>query len=441
MPTHHRLCSWTQPLRRVAIVLSLFTVAVVGPLGAGEAEAAARRYNIVIVLADDQRWDMVRPDFTPMIWSRLGEQGMRFTNAFVPNALCCPSRASILTGNHSHTTGVWSNQLPYGGFRRFDDRHTIAIDFDRAGYRTAMIGKYLNGYPAGWTRYVPPGWDEWFAVRSAVYYDYAVTTDSGFRRFGSRPRDYISRVLSHRARSFVLDARRRGRRFFLFYSFTAPHKPAIPDPRDVERFGWVTTSDTGTPDVHRRMLEAAYGVDRAVGALLDVLPAHTIVVYLSDNGYLWGEHGETGKVRPWNESIRIPLIMRSLDGGYRTVARPDDLVLNIDLRPTLTRAGPVLMLTTADGRNWNGTTYRARSRFPIEHYGDDSSGVSSFCGVRQLGWMYTRYAGGREILFDTAADPHEEVNLAGQPDFASEQDRLRAAAKATCDPPPPGYRW
>ena len=114
--------------------------------------AAALPDNVVIIVTDDQRWDMIRRDFTPEIWNRLVIPGRRFKNAFVPNPLCCPSRASILSGNYSHTTGVWSNRGPHGGFGAFGDKHTIAVDFDAAGYRTAMIGKYLNGYAAGKNR-------------------------------------------------------------------------------------------------------------------------------------------------------------------------------------------------------------------------------------------------------------------------------------------------
>jgi N-acetylglucosamine-6-sulfatase len=427
------------------VALCVVVPALTTTVDARAVSAAADHPNVVIIVVDDQRWDMIRPGFTPAIWNRLicggcPVRGRAFTNAFVPNAVCCPSRVSILTGNHSHTTGVWRNRSPNGGFASFDDRHTIAVDFERAGYRTAMIGKYLNGYAAGKTTYVPPGWDRWFAVRSK-YYNYPVTTESGRLRFGASPKQYVTRMLSRQARAFVTSADDAGEPFFLYYSFVSVHPPAIPDPRDVGRFDGVTAADTGTPLIFRNMLAAGYGVDRAVGKLLDVLPRDTVVVYLSDNGFLWGEHGIRGKVRPYNESIRIPMILRSLDGAYDPVAPRTDIVLNIDLRPTLTRAADVRMSSSADGKDWGAPTYARREAFPIHHYGTDPRGVPSYCGVRELRRMYARFADGTELLFDTATDPKERRNLIGKPSWRAEHRRLRAKARALCDPPPPNYLW
>ena len=401
--------------------------------------AAALPYNVVIIVTDDQRWDMIRRDFTPEIWNRLVIPGRRFKNAFVPNPLCCPSRASILSGNYSHTTGVWSNRGPHGGFGAFGDKHTIAVDFDAAGYRTAMIGKYLNGYAAGKNRYVPPGWDRWFATQSR-YYDYGVTTQSRLLRFGSDPEDHQTGVIARQAKRFVRRSVSAEDPFFLYLSFFAPHAPSTPEPIDVGRFDWVTPADTDTPEVRNNMLEAAFGVDRAVGALVQSLPDHTIVLYLSDNGFLWGEHGLNRKGKPYDESIRIPMILTALDGSFTPVAGTHDLVLNVDARPTLTRAAGVPMLTRSEGVNWNGSRYVPRDGFVIHNYPNNAS-VPSFCGVRLRGWMFTRWADGSELLFDMRADPEQETDLAGEPSFQAERDRLLLEAQDACDPPPPGYVW
>src|SRR5262245_6148172 len=153
-----------------------------------------------------------------------------FSNAIVPNPLCCPSRVSILTGNYSHTTGVWNNKGRYGGFHAFtDDAHTIAVDFRAAGYRTAMIGKYLNRYRPDLNTYVPPGWTRWFAIRTGDYYDYDARTNTGaLVHYGTRPGDYSSRVLESQAESFIRNGKLEP--FFLYLSLTAPHGPAVPDP-------------------------------------------------------------------------------------------------------------------------------------------------------------------------------------------------------------------
>ena len=117
------------------------------------------RPNIVLVLTDDQRWDTVSA--MPNVTNRLVRPGVDFRNAFASNPLCCPSRVSILTGRYSHSTGVFSNRPPHGGFASFRDRATIATRLRAAGYRTAYMGKYLNGYANN--TYVPPGWDRWLA--------------------------------------------------------------------------------------------------------------------------------------------------------------------------------------------------------------------------------------------------------------------------------------
>jgi arylsulfatase A-like enzyme len=386
--------------------------------------------------------------------------GVSFRNAFVTNPLCCPSRSTILTGRYSHKTGVWTNEAPYGGFDVFDDHDTIATDLHTAGYRTALIGKYLNQYPESHWTYVPPGWDRWFAIETAEYYDYFAAADGRrSQRFGSTAADYSTEVLTQRAISFIEKTELRGQPFFLYFAPTAPHVPAAPYPEDVGRFaatplpkplsfGHVGTGQpayiqgakwdgqrlTRIAHVHERQLEAAYGVDRAVGRILDAVPANTIVVFLSDNGMLWGEHRWVGKGVPYNESLRVPMIMAALDG--RPLPDPDRIVLNLDIRATLESAAGLSPKT--QGRDWFDPTW-TRDGFVIEHMGLDPPKVPSYCGIRTAGWMYARYATGEEELYDELADPLEMLNVvAEQPLVAAE---LRARAQRSCNPPPPGFTW
>ena len=434
-----------------AILFVLLLCVALIPAGGHISEAATRKLNVVILMSDDQRWDMVTPIFTPHIWDRLIDRpassrfpratSVAFKNSFVPNPQCCPSRTSTLTGNYSHTTGVWDNEAPYGGFTVFDDRNSIAVDFNRAGYRTAMIGKYLNGYVAGRDRYVPPGWDQWFAAETGDYYDYGITTNDGLLHFGTDPQDYITRVLSDQARTVVADARASGDPFFLYYAFTAPHGPSTPDPRDIGRFDSV---DTGLPHTRHDMLNAAYGVDRAIGQLLKSLPAHTLVIYMSDNGYLWGEPKGNhrwvgGKGWPYNESIRIPMVLTSLDGRLDPRARAGDLVLNVDLRPSLTHAAGIERLTEVEGKDWFRASYTARDAFPLEHWG---TRIPPYCGVRESELMYVRFLDGTEEMYDESGDhPAELTNLVGDPNHQADYSRLSSEAKSLCVPAPPGYGW
>ncbi|MBA3350294.1 MAG: sulfatase-like hydrolase/transferase, partial [Actinobacteria bacterium] len=131
-----------------------------GPLlepAAPRAARAAQRPSLVLIVTDDQRWDMTFA--MPALQRRLVGRGVTFTHGFVVNPLCCPSRTSILTGQYSHSTGVYDNAGPYGGFQAFDDSSTIATWLDDSGYSTALIGKYLNGYNPQNSSYLPPGWD------------------------------------------------------------------------------------------------------------------------------------------------------------------------------------------------------------------------------------------------------------------------------------------
>src|SRR5688572_2635243 len=171
------------------VTIWFLSIAALAPasLGASALLAGANddrpsRPDIVLIVTDDQRWDTVSQ--MPGVQKLLADRGLTFANAFVTNPLCCPSRSTILTGTHSHSTGVYTNEGA-NGLKAFDDRSTIATWLDRAGYETAFIGKYFNG---SWpTTYVPPGWDRWAAFRNAgdLYYDYDLLVDGKARAYGS----------------------------------------------------------------------------------------------------------------------------------------------------------------------------------------------------------------------------------------------------------------
>jgi arylsulfatase A-like enzyme len=429
----------------VAILTVVGTASVIAPAHAAQ---DAGRKNVVIILTDDQRWDKVTPQYMPNVSQAFN--GSFYSQGIVPNSLCCPSRTSVLTGDYSHTTGVWNNAGDHGGFDVFGgalnptaDDHTIAVDFDQAGYRTAMIGKYLNHYEPNVERYVPPGWDRWFALRTGSYYDYwaSVRRHRNLpvrnRYFGHKQeQDYATNVIRDQALDFIDDA--GSRPFFLYLSWTAPHGPAIPDPNDLGRFAgeqdYQFNDDTNDGS---SVLEAAYGTDRATARVLAALPSDTIVVFMSDNGYLWGEHGLTGKMQPYEEATRVPLAIKSLDGSWSPAAGHDDIIANVDLRPTLTRAAGIgAPLVPVDGIDL-GAGYTPRDEIVLEHMND----AYSYCGVRTNGWMYARYNDGRELLFDLSTDYAENDNLANDPASADKLAALKAQAVELCSPKPPGYTW
>src|SRR5262245_1005789 len=173
----------------------------------------------------------------PIVRHQLAARGTTFTNAFVENPLCCPSRSTVLTGQFSHSTGIYENAPPNGGFQDFEDASTIATWLQSAGYRTGLVGKYLNGYTVTNGHYVPPGWSRW-VVHSAggEYFDYNLSVDGTNVTYGNEEADYSTDVFGGYARDFITGTP-GDVPLFLYFAPHAPHGltdgPPIPAPRDV----------------------------------------------------------------------------------------------------------------------------------------------------------------------------------------------------------------
>ena len=199
-------------------------------------------------MTDDQRYDTLWA--MPEVRQRLIRPGIPFRNAFVVNPLCCPSRASILTGQYSHTTGVYRNVGEYGGFDAFRDDSTIATWLQGADYRTALIGKYLNGYAD--TEYIPPGWDRWAALEHApgYYYDYILNLDGELIRYGASPNDYSTDVLADLAVSFIEETEGP---LLLYFAPHAPHGPPEPVPGHETAFSDLPPAQIGRASCRERV--------------------------------------------------------------------------------------------------------------------------------------------------------------------------------------------
>ena len=466
-------------MRRSAAVLVVALLATA--VGAARPPVHARagtQPNIVFILADDQRahtlWAM------PHVQELLQQQGVSFTNAYVANSLCCPSRSSILTGNYSHTTGVYTNRYPFGGFERFteqnEDSSTIATWLHDAGYETALVGKYLNQY-GQWTNgaYVPPGWDKWEAFDTngeGSYYNYKITNNGSLKSYGHEPSDYSTTVLTQDAVRFIQHARHP---FFLYFAPSAPHSPARPPPGTEDRFAhlqkyhpasfneqdvsdkpsWLDTLPRLTPAqrakieaFRRHQFQALVGVDTAVDRIVTALEEtgqihDTMIVYMSDNGLQWGEHRLVGKAKPYEESIHVPLVIRydALGGTPRVESR---LALNIDLAPTFAALAGVTAPTT-DGASLMPVLENQpvvwRSDFLVEHL-EEGTYIPSYCEVHTDRYVLIRYQykdGGKEDeMYDLQTDPLELQNVAGDPTYAAEKAFLGNRLSSLCNPPPPG---
>jgi N-acetylglucosamine-6-sulfatase len=435
--------------RKGRALLAALAVAVLIPC------TAAARPNIVLIVTDDQRWDTLSS--MPAVQAELVAKGVTFSNAFAVNPLCCPSRASILTGRYSHTTRVYGNQ----DLRKFDERSTIALTLRRAGWRTGFLGKYLNGFAS---LRVPPGWNRWFAFTpssSHRYFDFRVNVNGRSIAYGSEEADYSTDVLAAQAESFI--SARDPRPFFLALFPIAPHGPATAAPRHADSFpdlppwrpesyledvsdkpGWIERVEfdpAAADEFRRRQYQSLLAVDDAVRRVVGALEKagelqKTMIVFTSDNGLLWGEHGILNKLVPYEESIRVPLVIRY---GSRVHTEPR-LALNIDLAPTFAALAGVPW--KADGRSLlpllSSTAAPGRREFLIESIGNAPFPSPPYCAIRTRGQMYAVYSDGSRELYHLDSDPLQLQNLVADPAWQAREDVLRARLGRLCNAPPPG---
>jgi N-acetylglucosamine-6-sulfatase len=443
-----------------------------------------RHPNIVVILTDDQRWDTLWS--MPNVRRLLVDHGVTFANAFVTNSFCCPSRSTILTGNYSHTTGIYGNRPPHGGaadFHRYgDDKSTIATWLQRAGYTTGLVGKYLNGYHG---RFIPPGWNTWDAFNYGFGYygfqlyqnNHPAQCNGAFKCAVTYPKtDYSTKVLAGLATKFIRSTP-TSKPMFLYFAPFAPHLPATPERRYLNRFyglrpfrpanfNKVTASQPAwlkalrplrargikfVAKFRRKQYESLISVDTAVKNVVAALRAtgrlhDTMIVFASDNGLEWGQHrfGAAVKRTAYDESNRIPLVIR-YDPMTTRPTVDHHLILNTDWAPswaTLAHAphprteglGFLPLLRPDHGRVvW-------RQGFLLENWdGSPPTPDPTYCGIRSTKFLYTEYQGGAQELYDLTRDPGELHNLVDDPAYRTQLHRLHRTMLRDCRPPPPGF--
>jgi len=358
------------------------------------AAAAAGAPNIILILTDDQDVQLSSGDYMPNVKRLLARPGTSFSNFYVPLSLCCPSRTAILRGQYPHNTGVLTNTLPFGGFEKAHasgiESATVATLLHDAGYRTALLGKYLNGYPeTASPTYIPPGWDEWYSPAAGnpyTEYNYTLNENGALLVYRDTPADYLTDVIRARAVDFIKRAATTpDQPLFVYFSTYAPHEPFTPAPRHAALFpdaiaprppSFNEPDVSGKPDFiksrrlltageiagidedYRNRLRSLQAVDEAVADMLDALAAtgrlsNTYVFFTSDNGFHMGEHRLLpGKYTPYETDIHVPLIVRG-PGVPAGVVR-NQLAGSFDLAETFADLAGVLPLTFSDGRSLKG---------------------------------------------------------------------------------------
>jgi N-acetylglucosamine-6-sulfatase len=414
--------------------------------------------NVVFILSDDERVDgnTVMHDVQRL----LARHGVTFDQMRVTTSECGPSRASILTGQYSHHTGVLDNFGP-NSYPAFNESSDLAVWLHRAGYSTALVGKYLNDYTLDGNHAVPPGWDDWQTMDSVPeerYYNYSLNENGRLVHFGRKPSDYSTTVLTSRAVTFLRTARKP---FFLYFAPVAPHLPAIPAPQDVGRFDklapfaspslnesnisdkpWQAWHDRALKPaglsyidaVRRRQLESLRAIDRGVAKIVSTLARRhlldrTVIFYTSDNGFLWGEHRLGGKLWPYEESTRVPLIVRTPWARGGTVNH--EPILNTDFASTISELAGVTPGSPQDGDSLvpllHGEKIPWRRDYLVEYLGKNKlrgGGPPPYVAVHTPRYLYVeyRYRDWRE-LYDLRRDPWELNNVADDPAYAA----IRAA--------------
>ena len=255
----------TQPLAVLLIVLGM-VAGLTTAAGAAEPASAPgvkseKRPNVVFILTDDlDLTSYLDPSRFPKVNSLLTQKGTTFSNFFVTDSLCCPSRSSILRGQYVHEHDVLGNLPPSGGYEKFhangDETSTVGTWMHDSGYRTGLLGKYLNGYPDTVDpTFVPPGWDEWDSPTSGgnpySEYNYRLNENGMLVRYGSMPQDYLVDVLSRKSSEFI--QQKSDKPFFLYVAPYVPHQPATPAPRYADAFPDVQAPRTRSfqPGGHR----------------------------------------------------------------------------------------------------------------------------------------------------------------------------------------------
>jgi arylsulfatase A-like enzyme len=390
--------------------------------------------NILIILSDDQRYDTMA--YMPRTQSRIFDQGITFSRAYITTPSCCPSRASLLTGLYAYNHAVHDNQDSLG-------KPTFVEDLHAAGYYTGIVGKYLNS----WDGSQRTEFDFWvsFAGGASPYFDPRLNVNGEWKDHSG----YMTYILRDYASDFLDNALDREAPFILLFTPNAPHEPSEPAPGDdtlypdlplhrppsfdeedvSDKPDWLQEYEPLTEeriqaidDLRLEQIQSLNALDEAVESLIVKLEEageldNTLVVYLSDNGYFWGEHRRRrGKGYAWEEAILVPFAIRypPLIPKARVEAH---MVANIDLAPTIYQLAGLTIPAPIDGLSLvpllQGNP-EWRDRLVIENW----VRFGPYTAVRTDRYLYVEWDNDRTELYDMENDPYQLDNQAENPEYA-----------------------
>lgn len=461
----------------IAVAL-LVGAAVVIALQGDEAlpkQAPPEAPNFIVVMTDDQALNTWNRDVMPRTFGRIVDNGTDFREAFALPPLCCPARASFMTGRYPHNHGVSANN-----YEKLDDpRDVLPVWLDEAGYETMFAGKFLNQYedaPGTRNGFKPaPGWDEWWSAPDDLsrYFDYKASVGGESVSYGSEREDYATNALTGAAADFIGERSPGDLPFFLWMAHLAPHtgppdaegpcpagSTATPLPSDFEASRGVRLPKPPSflepnvgdkPPFIRRLKEkpkpdwrpsrryrctvaAMAAVDRSVETIFKTLEAtgqadNTVVFFISDNGAFLGEHRKReGKKIPYDPALRVPLAVVApgeIQGGA-VAPTADTPVGTIDLAPTILELAGLEGEHRLDGRSLLGAMRGDKNALPPDRGLAVELGTEEHCGgylaYRDRAFLYTQYrrlladgecGSGIRELYDVRSDPFQLRNLLG----------------------------
>ena len=405
------------------------------------------RPNFVIIVSDDQRYDTM--DYMPRTKRLIFDAGVTFSKGYATTPLCCPSRASILTGMYAHDHGVHTNTAPL-------TQTTVIERLHQSGYYTGMVGKYLNSWD-GARRNEFDYWAVFEGHGASIYFDQRINLNGVWE---VRP-GYITYVLRNYAVEMARQATQQDKPFVLIFTPNAPHDPADPAPGDETLYtdlspyrppSYNEQDLSGKPDwlqnsppmkgmkrldaFRIKQLQSLNSLDQAIASFLNVLSEagkldNTLVIYLSDNAVFWGEHQLQGKTYGYEEAIHVPFAARfpPLQSQPRVENR---LVANIDIAPTLYDLAGLAIPPNVDGRSLvpllKGGSSSWRDALLIEGWPeppsggeqgvDQSTAIHPYAAIHTERYVYIETEGDRSELYDLADDPYQLHNQADNPAFA-----------------------
>ena len=400
------------------------------------AAGAPIRPNVLLIVTDDQRIGSLR--VMPRTRSWLMDGGVTFNHAYVTTPLCCPSRASIFSGRYAHNHGVWFNSRK--GWGRFRQRSTIQHHLQRSGYRTAIVGKYFNAWEIADD---PPWFDRWW-IYSPGFRDSGGYFDTRWNANGRiiTPSRYSTDYIADTTLGVVRKAERHDRRpWLLVVAPFAPHQPATPAPRDAtasvpafrpnpavrerdlsDKPPYARTSELTLEQTLRlrtSQLRSLMAVDDLIGRTMRTLRKRnelrrTLVIYISDNGFFWEEHGLEEKGPPYLQGVRVPMMVR-WSGHLAAGAVDGRRAANIDIAPTVMEAAGVTIPERfpMDGRSllqpWD------RRQVLTEFRRVRVSRAPTWAALRTRRYHYVEYYRAGRVSFREyyrlRTDPWELVNL------------------------------